>query len=78
VTNIEINDTTIVTDETTTTSDILDIVPEKDCSSCIETKFLNHYYAKGCKPVPNSNGCDNCPKKFDCNNKNNVTYGNNG
>jgi hypothetical protein len=72
--DIEIIETTTPELETTDS----DIKSNKDCSKCIDTKFLNHYYAKGCKPIPNSNGCDNCPKKFDCNQKTNITFGNNG
>lgn len=48
-----------------------------DCSHCLPNKYLNHYYAKGCKPIFDDN-CNNCPKMFDCDKKVEVIAANDG
>lgn len=39
-----------------------------ECKKCLNEKYLQHYYAKGCKPVEaEENQCGEfCPKLFDC------------
>jgi hypothetical protein len=35
-----------------------------DCSNCVDSRYLQHYYAKGCEPVTDS--VCKCPISFDC------------
>ncbi len=35
-----------------------------DCSNCVDSRYLQHYYAKGCQPVTDS--VCKCPISFDC------------
>ncbi|CAG2118883.1 unnamed protein product [Medioppia subpectinata] len=71
------------TETTTTATDITDINDNTNdnngvnCSHCLNAKYFNHYYAKGCKPVFGDNRCKDCPKMFDCIEKIEIELGNN-
>ena len=41
----------------------IDQSAKQECN-CVESRYLQHYYAKNCKPI-NDSRC-NCPVRFDC------------
>lgn len=43
--------------------DQIDKSAKQECN-CVESRYLQHYYAKNCKPIIDSR-C-NCPVRFDC------------
>ena len=66
---------TIFEPEVTTTAE--EEVPTEDCSHCLQRKYLNHYSAKGCTPILDEN-CKECPKSFDCSEKEEKVVENDG